>query len=201
MLKEFKEFAMKGSVVDLAVGLIIGGAFGKIVTSFVNDILMPLLSPLMGGINLADQSFVIKEAIGENAAVLLNYGQFLSTIIDFVIVAFAIFMVIKQMNKMKKEETPEEENHQVPQRSNFLQKFETLSRTNNPNQPFTQKIPSILCLGFSLWYFFSLLFKPFDLSGTPPSFQPIHQARPGLFRTLQETQHTCIPVEFTVAQR
>ncbi len=104
MLKEFKEFAMKGNVVDLAVGLIIGGAFGKIVTSFVNDILMPLLSPLMGGINFADKSLVIKEAVGETEAILLNYGQFISTIVDFIIVAFAIFIVIKQMNKLKKKE-------------------------------------------------------------------------------------------------
>jgi len=109
MLKEFKEFAIKGNVVDLAVGLVIGGAFGKIVTSLVNDILMPLLSPLMGGAHFSDKAIVIKEAVGESEAVLLNYGQFMSTILDFVIIAFAIFVIIKQMNKLKKEEEVKDE--------------------------------------------------------------------------------------------
>ena len=104
MLKEFKDFAMKGNVVDMAVGLIIAGAFGKIVTSFVNDIIMPPIGLLMGGVNFSDLSFVLKEAVGETAAVSINYGLFLQTIIDFIIVAFVIFMVVKQMNKLKKEE-------------------------------------------------------------------------------------------------
>lgn len=111
MIKEFKEFAMKGNVIDLAVGLIIGGAFGKIVTSFVNDILMPLLSPLIGGINFADKSFILKEATGDVEAIVLNYGQFINVTVDFLIVSFAIFIVIRQMNKLKKkeEEKPEKE--------------------------------------------------------------------------------------------
>ena len=113
MLKEFKEFAMKGSVVDLAVGLIIGAAFGKIVTSFVNDILMPPLGLVIGKvdftnlfINLSDKPVnTLAEAKAAGAATL-NYGLFLNTIIDFLIVAFAIFLLIKQVNRMKREPAP-----------------------------------------------------------------------------------------------
>lgn len=104
MLKEFKEFAMKGNVVDLAVGVIIGGAFGKIVSSLVSDVIMPPIGILMGGVDFSDLAYVLKEAEGEVAAVTLNYGTFLMTVIDFLIIAFAIFMVVKGMNKMKKEE-------------------------------------------------------------------------------------------------
>ena len=113
MLKEFKEFAMKGSVVDLAVGLIIGAAFGKIVTSFVNDILMPPLGLVIGKvdftnlfINLSDKPVnTLAEAKAAGAATI-NYGLFLNTIIDFLIVAFAIFLLIKQINRMKREPAP-----------------------------------------------------------------------------------------------
>lgn len=121
MFQEFKEFAVKGNVVDLAVGLVIGGAFGKIVTSFVNDILMPLLTPLLGGINLSDKVFVIKDATEESAAVLLNYGQFINTVVDFLIISFAIFIVIKQINKLKrKEEKPKEEKEKKPSEVDLL---------------------------------------------------------------------------------
>ncbi len=104
MLKEFKEFAMKGNVVDLAVAVVIGGAFGKIVTSFVNDIIMPPVGVLMGGVNFADLKITLKEAVGEVPAVTMNYGAWINTLIDFVIVALVIFMVIKALNSLKKKE-------------------------------------------------------------------------------------------------
>jgi large conductance mechanosensitive channel len=104
MMSEFKDFAMRGNVVDMAVGIIIGGAFGKIVSSFVNDVLMPPIGMLLGGVDFGDLAVTLKEAVGETAAVTLNYGAFLQTVIDFVIIAFAIFMAIKAMNRLKKEE-------------------------------------------------------------------------------------------------
>jgi large conductance mechanosensitive channel len=104
LAKEFKEFAMKGSVVDLAVGVIIGGAFGKIVASFVNDVLMPPLGVLLGGVDFKDYKATLVEAIGDKAAVTLNYGMFLQNVIDFLIIAAAIFLMIKAMNSAKKKE-------------------------------------------------------------------------------------------------
>jgi large conductance mechanosensitive channel len=104
MMKEFREFAMRGNVVDMAVGIVIGGAFGKIVTSFVNDILMPPIGMAIGGVDFADLAMVLKEASGEAEAVTVNYGAFIQTTLDFIIIAFAIFMVIKAMNSMKKKE-------------------------------------------------------------------------------------------------
>lgn len=104
MLKEFKEFAMKGNVVDLAVAVVIGGAFGKIVTSFVNDIIMPPIGVLMGGVNFTDLKITLKEAVGEVPAVTMNYGAWINTVIDFVIVALVIFLVIKALNSLKKKE-------------------------------------------------------------------------------------------------
>ena len=92
MIKEFKEFIMKGNVLDLAVALIIGAAFGKIVSSFVADVLMPPIGLAMGGVNFTDLQYVLKDAVGEAGAVAIKYGSFLQTIIDFLIVAFAIFM-------------------------------------------------------------------------------------------------------------
>jgi len=104
MLQEFKEFAMKGNVVDLAVGVIIGGAFGKIVTSFVGDVVMPLIGLLAGGVDFTKLGITLKEAVDDKTpAVMLNYGNFIQTVFDFTIVAFAIFMAIKMMNKLKKE--------------------------------------------------------------------------------------------------
>jgi large conductance mechanosensitive channel len=103
-VKEFKEFAMKGSVVDLAVGVIIGGAFGKIVTSFVNDILMPPLGVLLGGVDFKDYKATLVEAVGDKAAVTLNYGMFIQNVIDFMIIAMAIFIMIKALNSAKKKE-------------------------------------------------------------------------------------------------
>jgi large conductance mechanosensitive channel len=109
VIKEFKEFAMRGSVVDLAVGIVIGGAFGKIVSSFVNDVLMPPLGVLLGGVDFADLAIVIQSASvdaagAEVAEVAIKYGAFIQTIVDFVIIAFAIFLVVKGMNSLKKKE-------------------------------------------------------------------------------------------------
>lgn len=111
MLKEFKEFAMRGNVVDMAVGIIIGAAFGKIVTSFVNDILMPPIGMILGNTDFSDLfvtlsggAFATLEAAKEAGAVTINYGLWANTVIDFLIVAFAIFIVIKQMNRLKKKE-------------------------------------------------------------------------------------------------
>ena len=110
---EFKEFIARGNVMDMAVGVIIGGAFGKISTSLVNDVIMPAVSMLTGGVDFSAWKIVLKQAVIENgeevaAAVTVNYGAFLATIVDFLIVAFAIFCVIKAINKMhrKKEEAP-----------------------------------------------------------------------------------------------
>ncbi|MGB7594668.1 MAG: large-conductance mechanosensitive channel protein MscL [Erysipelotrichaceae bacterium] len=102
IIREFKEFAMRGNVIDLAVGVIIGGAFGKIVTSLVNDILMPIISILTGGVNFVDLKLVLVQAQGTTAEVAVKYGQFLQNTIDFLIIAFTIFMVIKFMNATKK---------------------------------------------------------------------------------------------------
>ena len=108
MLKEFREFAMKGNVIDMAVGIIIGGAFGKIVTSFVNDVIMPPIGMLMGKVDFSDLTIKLKDKVGDAPAVVVKYGLFINTVIDFTIVAFAIFLVIKQMNRLKRAEPPKE---------------------------------------------------------------------------------------------
>lgn len=105
-ISEFKAFAMRGNVIDLAVGVIIGGAFGKIVSSLVGDVFMPILGLLSGGVNFTELKLTIVEAVGDKAAVTINYGQFLQQIFDFTIVAFAIFLFIKAINKLSK---PKEE--------------------------------------------------------------------------------------------
>lgn len=104
MMSEFKKFAMRGNVVDMAVGIVIGGAFGKIVSSFVNDVLMPPIGMMMGGVDFKDLAVVLKAATEDAAAVTINYGAFIQTVLDFLIIAFAIFMVIKAMNSMKEKE-------------------------------------------------------------------------------------------------
>ena len=104
MLKEFKAFAMRGNVVDLAVGIIIGAAFGKIVTSLVNDVIMPPIGLAVGGVDFTELAVTLKEAVGDTPAVTINYGNFIQTIVDFVIVAFAIFLLVKGMNSLKKKE-------------------------------------------------------------------------------------------------
>lgn len=104
MIKEFKEFAMRGNVVDMAVGIIIGGAFGKIISSFVSDVLMPPIGLLLGGMDFSNLSITLRAGSEGVEPVLLKYGVFINTAIDFLIIAFAIFMVIKAMNSMKKKE-------------------------------------------------------------------------------------------------
>ena len=110
MMSEFKEFAMRGNVVDMAVGIVIGAAFGKIVSSFVADVIMPPIGVLVGGVDFSDLAITLKQAVlaadGSEAvpAVLLTYGNFIQTVFDFTIIAFAIFMVIRAMNRMKKKE-------------------------------------------------------------------------------------------------
>ncbi len=104
LVDEFKAFAMKGNVVDMAVGIIIGAAFGKIVSSVVSDIIMPPLGLIIGGVNFTDLKLVMKAAAGTNPAVTWNYGNFLQVCFDFLIVAFAVFLLIKAMNAAKKKE-------------------------------------------------------------------------------------------------
>ena len=114
MLKEFKEFALKGNVFDMAVGVIVGGAFGKIVTSLVNDIIMPLIGLLIGGLDFTSQKILLSEAVLNEAgevikeASYLAYGNFIQNVVDFLIIAFSIFMMVKLANKMhkQKEEAP-----------------------------------------------------------------------------------------------
>jgi len=108
MLKEFRDFISKGNVLDLAVAVIIGAAFGKIVTSFVNDILMPPIGILMGGVDFKDLTVVLKNAVGEVPAVTLNYGMFIQNVIDFLIIALCVFLVVKVANNLSKkmEEAP-----------------------------------------------------------------------------------------------
>lgn len=117
MWKEFKEFAIKGNVVDLSIGIVVGGAFGKIVTSFVNDIITPLMSPLMGRVPIAnlflsmDGKFYKTAADAKTAGTAaITYGNFISTVIDFLIVSFSIFLVIKQINRFKRKTPPPEPN-------------------------------------------------------------------------------------------
>lgn len=107
MLKEFKEFALKGNVLDLAIGVVIGGAFGKIVTSLVTDVIMPLLGAITGGVNFTYLKLTIKSAHGSVPAVTLNYGNFLQNIIDFLIIAFSIFLFVKLISKLKREKKVE----------------------------------------------------------------------------------------------
>lgn len=104
LLNEFKAFAVKGNVVDMAVGIIIGAAFGKIVSSFVGDVIMPPLGLLIGGVDFSDLAITLKAAEGNTPAVLLAYGKFIQTCLDFLIVAFAIFMGVKVINKLHKEQ-------------------------------------------------------------------------------------------------
>ncbi len=101
---DFKAFIMRGNVLDLAVAVVIGAAFGRIVTSFVNDVLMPPIGILLGGVDFSDLMITIQEATAEAAAVTINYGVFIQTLIDFLIIAFAIFLVIRAFERMKKKE-------------------------------------------------------------------------------------------------
>ncbi len=109
MVSEFKEFAMKGNLVDMAVGFVMGGAFATVVKSFIDDVFMPLISPVMGGVDVGDLKFTMSEAVVENGevmkeAAIVNIGLFINAVISFIIVAFVMFMIIKAMNKAKKKE-------------------------------------------------------------------------------------------------
>jgi len=103
-LQEFKTFAVRGNVVDMAVGLVVGAAFGKIVSSFVADVIMPPIGLLIGGVDFSKLVITIKKATETTAAVTLNYGKFIQSVIDFIIIAFAIFMVVKGINTLKRKE-------------------------------------------------------------------------------------------------
>ncbi len=109
MLTEFREFAVKGNMVDMAVGIIIGGAFGTIVKSLVSDVIMPPIGLAMGGVDFSQLKITLAEAVGDKAAVAINYGTFINNVISFLIVAFAVFMLVKGMNAMRKQAEEEEE--------------------------------------------------------------------------------------------
>jgi large conductance mechanosensitive channel len=113
-LHEFKKFAMRGNVVDLAVGIVIGAAFGRIVSSFVNDVLMPPIGLIVGGVDFSDLSVTLRETAGETAAVTLNYGTFIQTIVDFLIIALAVFLVIKGINSLQRKQEAAPETAPVP---------------------------------------------------------------------------------------
>jgi len=104
MMSEFKEFAVRGNVVDMAVGVIIGGAFGKVVASFVGDVIMPPIGMALGGVDFKALAYTLKAAEGDVAAVMISYGKFIQTLVDFTIIAFVIFMAIRAMNSLKKQE-------------------------------------------------------------------------------------------------
>ena len=132
-IKEFKEFAVKGNVMDMAVGVIIGGAFGKIVTSLVGDVLMPVISLATGGmsftdlfVNLGDGEYKTLAEAQEAGAAVLAYGQFIQNIIDFIIIAFCIFLMIKGMNKLKKKEEPAPEAPAGPTQEELLAEIRDL---------------------------------------------------------------------------
>jgi large conductance mechanosensitive channel len=126
IVKEFKEFATKGNVVDLAVGIIIGGAFGKIVSSLVADVIMPPLGLLIGGVNFTDIKFTLKDAVIDTAgkvssqAVTLNIGNFIQVVFDFIIVAFAIFLMIKAINRMKRKKEAAPATPSLPTKEEIL---------------------------------------------------------------------------------
>lgn len=120
ILSEFKAFAVKGNVVDMAVGIIIGAAFGKIVSSFVGDLVMPPIGLLIGGVDFSDLAITLKAAEGDIPAVVLSYGKFIQTVLDFVIVAFAIFMGIKVINRLKREEAAAPAEPPVPTKDQEL---------------------------------------------------------------------------------
>ena len=121
-ITEFKEFAVKGNVIDMAVGVIIGGAFGKIVTSLVNDVIMPVMGKLTGGVSFTELKYELTAATDETAAVYLNYGQFIQQVVDFLIIAFCIFLMVKGIMKLKKkkEEAPAPTTPPAPSKEEVL---------------------------------------------------------------------------------
>jgi large conductance mechanosensitive channel len=120
MLQEFKQFAMRGNVMDMAIGIIIGAAFGKIISSVVGDVIMPPIGLLLGGVDFSNLSITLKAGSEGVAPVLLKYGVFINTVIDFLIIAFAIFMVVKGINAMKKKEEEKPAAPPAPSKSELL---------------------------------------------------------------------------------
>lgn len=120
MMSEFKDFAMRGNVIDMAVGIVIGGAFGKIVSSFVADVLMPPIGLLLGGVDFSGLNVQLQAGAEDVDEVLLNYGSFVQTVVDFTIIAFAIFLVIKALNSMKKKEEAAPEDPPKPSNEEVL---------------------------------------------------------------------------------
>lgn len=136
LLSEFKAFAVKGNVVDMAVGIIIGAAFGKIVSSFVGDVVMPPVGMLVGGVDFSDLAITLKAAEGNAPAVVLAYGKFIQTVLDFVIVAFAIFMGVKVINKLKREEAAAPEAPPAPTKDQeLLSEIRDLLKAQQKQQP------------------------------------------------------------------
>ncbi len=133
MLNEFKEFAMRGNVVDMAVGIVIGGAFGTIVQSFVNDILMPPIGLVLGGVDFSDIAITLRAATEDTEAVTMNIGLFINATISFMIVAFALFILIKGMNTLKREEPapPEPEPAEPPRQEVLLEEIRDALRAQN----------------------------------------------------------------------
>lgn len=126
MIKEFKEFAAKGNVIDMAVGIIIGAAFGKIVSSFVADVIMPPVGVLVGGIDFSNLALTVKGAAGDIPAVVIGYGKFIQTVVDFTIIAFAIFIAVKGINSLKRKEEEASRLHQNLQcKKYYLRKYAT----------------------------------------------------------------------------
>ncbi|OEC40524.1 large-conductance mechanosensitive channel [Pseudomonas sp. 1D4] len=136
VLSEFKAFAVKGNVVDMAVGIIIGAAFGKIVSSFVGDVIMPPVGLLVGGVDFSDLAITLKAAEGTAPAVVLAYGKFIQTVLDFMIVAFAIFMGVKVINRLKREEAAAPEAPPAPTKDQeLLSEIRDLLKAQQKQQP------------------------------------------------------------------
>ena len=138
-IAEFKEFAMKGNVVDMAIGVVIGAAFGKITTSLVNDVIMPLISRITGGVDFSAWKWVLKAAeVAEDGTeipeIAVNYGSFIAVVLDFLIIAFALFMVVKAINKLRsigKKDEPAEEENPAPTAEELLTEIRDLLKENN----------------------------------------------------------------------
>lgn len=134
IVEEFKSFAVKGNVVDMAVGIIIGAAFGKIVTALVAGVVMPPIGVLLGGVDFTDLAYVVKEAVGDTPEVVISYGAFLQTVIDFVIISFAIFILVKGINSLKKKEEEAPKAPPAPSAQEvLLTEIRDLLKTNSSN--------------------------------------------------------------------
>ncbi|GAB3370176.1 large-conductance mechanosensitive channel protein MscL [Azotobacter armeniacus] len=134
LLSEFKAFAVKGNVMDMAVGIIIGAAFGKIVSSFVGDVIMPPLGLLIGGVDFSDLAITLKQAQGDVPAVVLAYGKFIQTVIDFLIVAMAIFIGVKALNQLKRKEAAAPDLPSAPTRDQMLlEEIRDLLKAQSPS--------------------------------------------------------------------